>query len=193
MRKYRKLLQEIETSIADDEQIIALVGLLPPQNTISHSNIYNVGGRILLVSSLAVYAVQGKAVGRAEFTEIPLTSVYAPPRVTTRREALSLGKKIVRLAIDEQRGGNVETHMFIVDGEESAGQWMSEAVIREAEARRAELDRDDDQRLQQVVQAAVRESAGSTADELAKLAALRDQGVLTDDEFAQQKKRLLGE
>ncbi len=31
----------------------------------------------------------------------------------------------------------------------------------------------------------------STADELAKLAALRDQGILTDEEFAEQKKLLL--
>jgi hypothetical protein len=32
----------------------------------------------------------------------------------------------------------------------------------------------------------------SIADELAKLAALRDQGALTEDEFQQQKQRLLG-
>lgn len=32
----------------------------------------------------------------------------------------------------------------------------------------------------------------SVADELAKLAGLRDQGVLSDDEFASQKARLLG-
>ena len=32
----------------------------------------------------------------------------------------------------------------------------------------------------------------SVADELAKLAQLRDAGVLDDDEFAAQKKRLLG-
>lgn len=36
-------------------------------------------------------------------------------------------------------------------------------------------------------------SKGSVADELAKLAALRDQGVLDQDEFAAQKRRLLGE
>lgn len=34
--------------------------------------------------------------------------------------------------------------------------------------------------------------SGGLADELAKLAALRDQGVLTDDEFAAQKAKLLG-
>lgn len=33
--------------------------------------------------------------------------------------------------------------------------------------------------------------AGGAADEIAKLAALRDQGVLSDEEFAQQKSKLL--
>jgi hypothetical protein len=35
-------------------------------------------------------------------------------------------------------------------------------------------------------------SASSVADELAKLAHLRDAGVLTDQEFAAQKAKLLG-
>lgn len=34
--------------------------------------------------------------------------------------------------------------------------------------------------------------SGSTADEIAKLASLRDSGALTDQEFAQQKAALLG-
>lgn len=40
----------------------------------------------------------------------------------------------------------------------------------------------------------IQEVAGgsSTADELAKLASLRDSGVLTDEEFTQQKAALLG-
>lgn len=35
-------------------------------------------------------------------------------------------------------------------------------------------------------------AAPSVADELSKLSALRDQGVLTDEEFAVEKRRLLG-
>ena len=35
--------------------------------------------------------------------------------------------------------------------------------------------------------------AASTADELGKLATLRDQGVISDDEFQRQKQRLLGQ
>jgi hypothetical protein len=43
------------------------------------------------------------------------------------------------------------------------------------------------------VQAYIRQTAGtaSGADELAKLAALRDQGVITDEEFSAQKAKLL--
>ena len=65
---------------------------------------------------------------------------------------------------------------LIVRGE---GVWSREA----AHARRSE----------RAFQDYIRQTAGptSTADELSKLAALRDQGVLSDEEFAQQKAKLL--
>jgi hypothetical protein len=44
----------------------------------------------------------------------------------------------------------------------------------------------------QATQAAQGGGAPSTADELVKLAQLRDQGILTDEEFAAQKAKLLG-
>jgi hypothetical protein len=50
------------------------------------------------------------------------------------------------------------------------------------------------QEQQQAFNSYVREAAGSstsTADELSKLAGLHTQGLLTDDEFAAQKARLL--
>src|SRR4029450_7178355 len=54
----------------------------------------------------------------------------------------------------------------------------------------------DYQRRDEEMRAYVREAAGtsgqSTADELTKLAALRDSGTITADEFEQQKARLLG-
>jgi Short C-terminal domain/Domain of unknown function (DUF4429) len=54
--------------------------------------------------------------------------------------------------------------------------------------------------LRQLVEARIAQSrqqvaapaTASTADEIAKLAALRDRGVLTDEEFQQQKRKLLG-
>jgi hypothetical protein len=41
------------------------------------------------------------------------------------------------------------------------------------------------------IREAARSGGGGSADELTKLAALRDSGVLTDDEFATQKAKLL--
>ncbi len=50
------------------------------------------------------------------------------------------------------------------------------------------------QEREQAFQSYVRETAGSggTADELAKLADLKQQGVLSDAEFEQQKAKILG-
>jgi hypothetical protein len=49
------------------------------------------------------------------------------------------------------------------------------------------------QAAQEATQSYIRETAGtpSVADELSKLAELRDAGTLTDEEFAQQKASLL--
>jgi hypothetical protein len=57
-----------------------------------------------------------------------------------------------------------------------------------------ERDYQQAQEAESAFQEYVRQTAGSggTADELAKLADLREQGVISDDEFAQQKAKLLG-
>ena len=57
----------------------------------------------------------------------------------------------------------------------------------------SQRDLNDARANQQAMDAYIRETAGATssADELSKLAALRDQGILTEDEFAVQKSKLL--
>jgi hypothetical protein len=58
----------------------------------------------------------------------------------------------------------------------------------------AQRDLDAAQRQQSAVDSYIRQAAGgsvSTADELTKLAGLRDQGAITDAEFAAQKAKLL--
>ena len=59
----------------------------------------------------------------------------------------------------------------------------------------SERDLADAQAQEQAFQAYVRDAAatsgGGSADELTKLAGLRDQGVITDAEFQQQKAKLL--
>jgi hypothetical protein len=63
------------------------------------------------------------------------------------------------------------------------GQGMAERAM--ADAQKA------DQQTQEYIRQAAGTSA-STADELSKLAALKDQGVLSDQEFAAQKAKILG-
>jgi len=59
----------------------------------------------------------------------------------------------------------------------------------------AERDMADAQQREQAFQSYVQEAAGSgtksTADELAKLADLKDRGVISEAEFQQQKSKLL--
>jgi hypothetical protein len=62
------------------------------------------------------------------------------------------------------------------------GRGMTERDVRDAEARDASM-------RQYVQSAAV--TSGGTADELAKLADLRDKGVITPAEFEQQKAKIL--
>ena len=61
------------------------------------------------------------------------------------------------------------------------GDSMTHRTIAEAQTQHAQMD--------QYVRATA--GADSTADELAKFAALRDQGVITDQEFAARKAQLL--
>jgi hypothetical protein len=64
---------------------------------------------------------------------------------------------------------------------------MTKRDIRQAQEQRAAMD---DYIRQTAVGGTVAGGAGA-ADELTKLAALRDQGVITEQEFAAQKARLL--
>jgi len=63
------------------------------------------------------------------------------------------------------------------------GHHMAERDVAEAQSR--------EQAFQSYVKDAAGNGSASKADELAKLAALKDQGVITDAEFQQQKTKLL--
>ena len=63
------------------------------------------------------------------------------------------------------------------------GHSMSERDYEDAKAQ--------EQAFQSYVRSAASTGGGGTGDELTKLAALRDQGVLSDAEFQQQKAKLL--
>ena len=63
------------------------------------------------------------------------------------------------------------------------GKQMSEHQVRSAQRQ--------DKAMRQYIRETASASGGGSADELAKLAQLHDQGVLTDQEFAAQKAKLL--
>lgn len=65
------------------------------------------------------------------------------------------------------------------------GSDMGRRDIEAAQAQRAAMD-------SYIRDAAGSGAGGGTADELTKLADLRDKGVISEDEFAQQKAKLLG-
>ena len=67
------------------------------------------------------------------------------------------------------------------------GQGMNERRITEA----AKMRRAQDDYVRQVAAGSGAGTQPSTADEIAKLADLRNQGVLTDEEFAAQKAKIL--
>lgn len=58
--------------------------------------------------------------------------------------------------------------------------------------RRAQRTANAEQAYRQWVQSVAGEGRGSVADELEKLAGLRDRGVITDEEFNRQKAKLVG-
>lgn len=63
------------------------------------------------------------------------------------------------------------------------GTGMTDRDIAEAKASQAQFDN--------YVKTVARSGGGGTADELSKLADLKDKGIISDDEFAAQKAKLL--
>jgi hypothetical protein len=187
--KNKKLVGELELEIPEDEEIVAVAALTSSTSLMQHGGLQNRGGSALIVTTRAIWLAGGKVVGHAEFVHVPLLSVYGSPRVRVRRDLALYGKQLVELAIDELRGGNVETYQVVIDGGIVAGKWIATEIAREVEETAGEADQHEMRKLRE----ATRSNAPpmSLADELGKLAALRDQGILTDEEFETQKGRLL--
>jgi len=104
----------------------------------------------------------------------------------SERQADRMGTKAHMLYIDELRGGNVEAHEFGVANEKIL-QFMGSQVSHALAHVRQRASESERERTH-----ATRSGGISVTTELQKLAALRDAGVLSEDEFAIQKARLLG-
>jgi hypothetical protein len=142
--------------------------------------------RLLVLTASDLWEVQatGRLNGnRPHGIRLPLRDIH-DVRVRTDRRIGALGAKERFLAIDYMRGMQLETRVHQI-ATDSALEILSERLLLQMGtlAERAAS-----------VEGATASSAVaqlSVADELAKLAHLRDSGILTEDEFAQQKAKLL--
>jgi hypothetical protein len=142
--------------------------------------------RLLVLTESDLWEVQatGRLNGnRPQGIKLPLRDIH-DVRVRTDRRIGALGAKERFLTIDYMRGMQLETRVHQI-GTDSALEIFSERLLlqmRTLAERAASADGPN-------------ASAGliqpSVADELAKLAQLRDSGILTEDEFVQQKAKLL--
>jgi hypothetical protein len=106
-----------------------------------------------------------------------------------------MGRKSRYLVVDRLHGAEIETreHEVLSD---AAFETFSSALIQHAAGASSTARAEEDDRetaFAQKIATAAAASAGSpsVADEIAKLAALRDQGALTDDEFVTMKTKLM--
>jgi len=84
---------------------------------------------------------------------------------------------------NESRGG-----VFAAASDENTFMYSSASDNKLIEEIKAYIE----ERIRELKTPGATSTTSSVADELAKLAGLRDQGILTDEEFAKAKQRLLG-
>lgn len=145
--------------------------------------------RLLVLTEDNLYQVQGggfMSSGQPQGTRIALCDVRDVRVRTTRSSAKMFSKERV-LMVDYLRGGaQLETEVC-----EVAEDSQLEIFARCLQEQVANVQ---EQQAVAVAVSAVQVSASggvSVADELAKLAQLRDSGVLSEDEFSAQKTKLL--
>jgi hypothetical protein len=108
-------------------------------------------------------------------------------------ETLVIGNRVkMRLPFDRIAQVNVYRHWFTADVEVVNAGGTDNLVIRAVSKRAAEQARQLIDERMRAAKAVIPSSPASVADELTKLATLREQGHLTEAEFTVQKQRLLG-
>jgi hypothetical protein len=184
-RPIKKSFQQLEDYFRD-HQVLALASAQDPSPAVasSASEILAIerSARLLVLTEDSMWemGVSGRLNGsRAEGVRILLADI-TDVRTRTDRRALRLGQKDRHLFVDHARGAVIETRVHDLHTD-------------------AELQAFPASLLDQISRVRGYEAAGepsvaagtSVADELAKLAQLRDAGVLTDEEFIRQKEKLL--
>lgn len=134
--------------------------------------------------------------GKLEFMTVRLARVQDYARSNSRRRGSRLGAKDRFLAFDHLRGSELVTEVYDLPDDDVLERFVAAMnghldALAQATSERAALEQQASlQRMAETI-AARQTSSASAADELSKLAGLRDQGVLSDEEFARMKARIL--
>jgi hypothetical protein len=186
-----------------DEKVLALAVGFDPRPDMGEQRAMGAGaafsainasatsGRLLVLTGANLYEVRatGRLNGsRPEGIRYPLGQI-TDVRVRTDRRLQRLGSRERYLTFDYMRGALMETRLNEIrtDSElDTFASCLTQQVGLVAESLAAA-----DRAARSVAPPVVVAPPVSVADELLKLAQLRDSGILTDEEFAAQKARVL--
>jgi hypothetical protein len=194
--KTKKGLEQL-ASFLDSERVLALAAATDLPLTMGEQR--NVGAaaslgaiadlarsaRLLVLTDTNVYEVHGGGRlkgNQAQGVRIPLADI-TDVRGRSERSAGHLLAKQRVLMIDYMRGIQLETMVCEVAADSQLEMFTRLATEQLTTLGEADAHRNTSSSV----------ATTSVADELAKLAQLRENGILTDEEFAQQKVKLLGD
>ncbi len=207
LRNYKKALDGLADLIGS-QRVIALAPATDPMRSLTDTGFNmaeTMGGsfgrfqsnRLLVVTNDSLWqAKMGNVLGRGApiGAELPLEAI-TDVRTRVDRHASLLMKKVRILMVDYQRGVQIETdvHEILTD---RGLELVAEALERRVPEVHREVAESEDQRQVELLKRAGEAVAAangslSVADEIAKLAALRDQGDLSPEEFAAAKRKLM--
>jgi hypothetical protein len=204
LRNYKKALEGLADLIGS-QRVIALAPATDPMRSLTDTGFNmadTMGGsfsrfqsnRLLVVTTDSLWqAKMGNALGRGAPVgiELPLEAIRD---VRTRVDRV-LMKKVRVLMVDYQRGVQIETDVHEVLSDRGL-ELVAEALKQRVPEVHQEVAESEDQRQVELLKRAGEAVAAangslSVADEIAKLAALRDQGDLSPEEFAAAKRKLM--
>lgn len=156
--------------------------------------------RLLVLTTASLWIVETRrATGRGGVSgrEIKFARIQDDVRINEYRRKSEFGMKTRLLAFDHLRGSTLETEAFDLKGDELlrdfADRFNSQLdAFKTAQAE--DVERQERDRAVATAQAAAQVASpvpDSRVDALARLGDLRERGILTEDEFAREKQRIL--
>lgn len=157
-------------------------------------------GRLLVLTTDSFWVVETRRAtggGGVSGRQIKLARIQDDVRTNEYRRKSEFGRKTHLLTFDHLRGSTLETEAFHLKGDELLLDFAGRFNVQLEDFRLAqaeEAQRRERDRAVATARAAAQTATApsvSTGDELAKLGDLLEKGLLTQDEFAREKQRLL--